>query len=49
MCALFGELFAIERVSKYELVNTERQVRELGVFFVCGGEIEVPSPALLGL
>ena len=42
MCALFGELFAIERVSKYELVNTERQARELGVFSFVAGKLRLP-------
>ena len=37
MCALFGELFARERVSEYKMVYTPRQARELGVFsFVAG-------------
>ena len=39
MCALFGELFAIERVSKYEPVNAIRQAREFGVFAFVAGDL----------
>ena len=41
MCASFGELFTTERVSKYELVNTERQARELGVFSFLAGDLRL--------
>jgi len=41
MCALFGELSIVERVLKYRVVYSQRQARELGVFWFVAGVFEV--------
>lgn len=49
MCASFGELFTTERVSKYEMVNEERQAESLAFLRLWRGFGGWCSPALQGL